>query len=64
MHIWAHWDGPGDDRRRLDAAVAAGVSFAPGRLYGAEDGWLRLGFSRASAEEGAEAVRRLRAAMG
>lgn len=64
LHIWAHLDGPGDDRRRLDAAVAAGVAFAPGRLYGAEDGWLRLGYSRATEDEGAEAVRRLWQAIG
>jgi len=63
LHLWAHWTGPGDDRQRLAAAIAAGVSFSPGRLYGAEDGWLRLGYSRASVAEAAEAVRRLRGAL-
>ncbi len=63
LHLWAHWDGPGDDRRRLEAAIAAGVTFAPGRLYGAEEGWLRLGYSRADGVEAAEAIRRLHRAL-
>ena len=63
LHIWARWDGPGDDRRRLDAAIAAGVTFAPGRLYGAEEGWLRVGFSRTNPTEAAEAIRRLHQAL-
>jgi DNA-binding transcriptional MocR family regulator len=56
-------EGPGDDRRRLDAAIAAGVTFAPGRLYGAAEGWLRLEFSRASETEIDEAVERLHRAL-
>lgn len=63
LHLWARWTGPGDDRRRLDAAIAAGVVFAPGRLYGAEEGWLRLGYSRAREQEAAEAIRRLHRAL-
>lgn len=63
LHLWARWDGPGDDRRRLDAAIAAGVSFAPGRLYGAADGWLRLGFSKVGEAEMDEAIERLHRAL-
>jgi len=63
LHLWARWTGPGDDRRRLDAAITAGVVFAPGRLYGAEEGWLRLGYSRAREQEAAEAIRRLHRAL-
>ena len=63
LHLWARWAGPGDDRRRLDAAIAAGVLFAPGRLYGAEEGWLRLGYSRVDEGEAAAAIRRLHRAL-
>jgi GntR family transcriptional regulator, regulator for abcA and norABC len=60
LHIWARWQPPGDDLRRLDAAIAAGVAYTPGRLYGAPDGWLRLNYSHATEDAAAEAIRRLR----
>ncbi len=63
LHLWARWNGPGDDRQRLSAAIAAGVTFAPGRLYGAEEGWLRLGYSRTSLPEATEAIGRLHHAL-
>ena len=55
LHIWARWHTPGDDLQRLDAAIAAGVAYTPGRLYGAEDGWLRLGYSHATQDAAADA---------
>lgn len=64
LHIWARWHAPGDDLQRLDAAIAAGVAYTPGRLYGAEDGWLRLGYSHATEDAAAAAVRRLKLAVG
>lgn len=62
MYLWARWATPGDDRRRLEAAARQGVVIAPGRLYGAPDGYVRLTFARGDETTLAEAVRRLRAA--
>lgn len=59
LQLWCRWDAPGDDRQRLDAATAAGVLVAPGRLYGAPDGFLRLSYGHADAPTAAEGLRRL-----
>jgi DNA-binding transcriptional MocR family regulator len=65
MYLWARWATPGDDRRRLDAAAHHGVVIAPGRLYGAADGFVRLTFARGDEATLVEAVRRLwRATLG
>lgn len=61
MYLWACWVDPGDDRRRLEAAARAGVLVAPGRLYGAADGFFRIAF-RADGTTLAAAVQRLKAA--
>lgn len=59
MDLWVRWSGPGDDRQRLEAAVRAGVLFAPGRIFGAPDGYLRLTFAWANETTAVEAMRRL-----
>lgn len=59
LHLWVNWNHPGDDRRRLEAAIQAGVIIAPGWLYGAPDGWVRLTYARVNEATAAEAVRRL-----
>lgn len=60
LHLWARWNHPADDRQRLDAAIQAGVIIAPGRLYGAPDGYVRFAYARVAEAEAAEAIRRLR----
>lgn len=59
MHLWAHWHHPADDRRRLEAAVQEGVIAAPGRLYGAPDGWVRFTYARVGEADATEGIRRL-----
>lgn len=59
LHLWLRWTGPGDDRQRLDSAIRAGVIIAPGRLYGATDGYIRLTYARASPDTLIEGIRRL-----
>ena len=44
---------------QLEAALQAGVLFAPGRLYGAPDGYLRLTYASLSAARAADAIQRL-----
>jgi DNA-binding transcriptional MocR family regulator len=61
MYLWARFTRPGDDRRRLEAAVRSGVLVAPGRLYGAADGYVRIAF-RTDEASLVEAARRLRTA--
>ncbi|HYG57277.1 MAG TPA: PLP-dependent aminotransferase family protein [Symbiobacteriaceae bacterium] len=62
LNLWARWDHPGDDRQRLEAAIQAGVLVAPGRLYGAQDGWVRLTFALVGRAATDEALQRLRKA--
>lgn len=60
LHLWAAWNHPADDRQRLEAAVQAGVIVAPGRLYGAPDGYVRFTYARVDEAAAIEGIRRLR----
>lgn len=62
LYLWGRWAREDDDRRRLEAGIRAGVAAAPGRLYGAADGFVRLSYGRADEAGLAVAVSRLREA--
>jgi DNA-binding transcriptional MocR family regulator len=59
LNLWARFKQPGDDLHRLEAAIAAGVVVAPGRLYGAPDGHVRFTHALVDGPAATEAVRRL-----
>lgn len=59
MHLWASWTGAGADQERLDQALQAGVIVAPGRLYGATDGFVRFTYGQTSESAAEEALQRL-----
>ncbi len=63
LHLWVRWDDSVDDRQRLEAAIKAGVVFAPGRLYGMPDGYARVTYGKVSEKDIAEGVRRLGKAL-
>lgn len=59
LHFWLQVDRLVPDHVRLDAAVQAGVIYAPGRLYGAEDGFARLNYARLAPAQAAKGLARL-----
>ncbi len=44
LHYWLRLGDAQPDQQRLEHAVDLGVAYAPGRLYGAEDGYARLNY--------------------
>lgn len=62
LNLWARFKQPGNDHDRLEAAIAAGVVVAPGRLYGAPDGHVRFTHALVDGPTATEAVRRLQQA--
>ncbi|MFF2530092.1 PLP-dependent aminotransferase family protein [Brevibacillus sp. NPDC058079] len=61
-HIWCRLLAPRDEKELLDDAIREGVVFTPGRVYGAEAGWLRLTYSwecPANIEEGIRRIQRV-----
>lgn len=63
LHFWLRLDGSAPDQLRLEWAVNHGVTYAPGRLYGAEDGFARLNYVRLSPTEAARGLTRLAEAI-
>ena len=44
LYVWLRFPDGMSDRTRLERAIAAGVVYAPGRVYGAPDGYARLNY--------------------
>ncbi len=44
LFAWFQWERQETDRARLERAVAAGVVYAPGRIYGMPDGYGRINY--------------------
>lgn len=63
LHFWLRLGGSMSDQLRLEWAVNSGVTYAPGRLYGAEDGFARLNYVRLSPAEAARGLARLAEAI-
>lgn len=59
LHFWLRLGGSMPDQLRLARAVNSGVMYAPGRLYGAEDGFARLNYVRLPPAEAALGLARL-----
>ncbi|QQE79862.1 PLP-dependent aminotransferase family protein [Alicyclobacillus sp. SO9] len=63
LHFWLKLGGAMPDELRVETAVNSGVTYAPGRLYGAEDGFARLNYVRLSPTEAALGIARLAEAI-
>lgn len=63
LHFWLRLGGSVPDHLRLAWAVTRGVTYAPGRLYGAEDGFARLNYVRLAPAEAARGLARLAEAI-
>ncbi|MDA8194015.1 MAG: PLP-dependent aminotransferase family protein [Thermaerobacter sp.] len=61
LYVWLRWGDHLPDRVRLLQAIAAGVVFAPGRVYGADDGSARLNYVFLPEERAAMGLQRLAA---
>jgi GntR family transcriptional regulator of abcA and norABC len=59
LYVWVRWPDPTPDRVRLANALRAGVAFAPGRVFGADDGYARLNYAALPPARAAEALSRL-----
>ena len=44
LFAWLSWRRPDTDQARLERAAAAGVVYAPGRIYGMPDGYGRINY--------------------
>lgn len=64
LYVWVRWGPPISDRRRLERAVERGVVFAPGRVFGADDGYGRFNYVWEHPGRAAEGLRRLVTAFG
>ncbi len=62
-HIWGKLRRPMRDKDLLEAAVRHGVVVAPGTVYGAEPGFVRLTYASSPKAEIVEGIRRLRDAV-
>ncbi|MCY0909033.1 MAG: PLP-dependent aminotransferase family protein [Sulfobacillus thermotolerans] len=63
LHFWLNMGDAVPDHVRLKRAVNVGVTYAPGRLYGADDGFVRLNYARLSPGKAALGLARLRDAI-
>lgn len=63
LHLWCRIIPQVQDNRLLEEALQRGVAFVPGRVYGADEGYMRLSFARPQAEEIAAGTARLAAAL-
>jgi len=59
FHVWCRFHHPLPDADLLERGIAQGVLFTPGRVYGAQTGFVRLTFSWESEDRLEEGVRRL-----
>ncbi|WDL98392.1 aminotransferase-like domain-containing protein [Alicyclobacillus sp. ALC3] len=59
LHFWLRFGASMPDQLRLERAVMSGVMYAPGRLYGAEDGFARLNYVRMPPAQAAVGLSRL-----
>ncbi|WP_271750062.1 PLP-dependent aminotransferase family protein [Cohnella sp. JJ-181] len=62
LNLWVKWLGEGDPRqlRTLERALAAGVAYVPGQVFGAEEASLRLCYAKPAAGEIEQGVLRLK----
>ncbi|WP_158246133.1 PLP-dependent aminotransferase family protein [Sulfobacillus sp. hq2] len=63
LHFWLNVGGSVPDHVRIKWAVDVGVTYAPGRLYGADDGFVRLNYARLSPGQAAVGLARLKDAI-
>lgn len=63
LHFWLNVGGTVPDHVRLKWAINGGVTYAPGRLYGADDGFMRLNYARLSAAKARLGLTRLKEAI-
>ncbi len=63
LHFWLNVGGSVPDHVRLQWAVNVGVTYAPGRLYGADDGFVRLNYARLSPGKAERGLGRLKDAI-
>jgi GntR family transcriptional regulator, regulator for abcA and norABC len=61
-HIWAMLKEPLRDKELVESAIRHGVVVAPGLVYGAEPGYVRLTYASSSKTEIEEGIRRLHTA--
>ncbi len=61
LYVWVRFGDAGRDRTRLERAIAAGVVYGPGTMYGAGDGFARLNYAYLPQEQAARGIRRLAA---
>lgn len=59
LYVWLRWADALTDRARLEWAIRQGVSYTPGRIYGAGDGFARLNYVAPDPDLAAEGVARL-----
>ncbi|WP_274436619.1 aminotransferase class I/II-fold pyridoxal phosphate-dependent enzyme [Alicyclobacillus sp. ALC3] len=62
-HVWARLQNQFRDKELVETAVQHAVVVAPGSVYGADPGYVRLTYASSSETEIAEGVRRLHAAL-
>lgn len=62
-HIWCRMLQPAAETSLLEEGIRQGVLMVPGRVYGAEAGYVRLSYARASEGEIAEGIARLARAV-
>lgn len=59
LYVWIRFADGVPDRTRLERALAAGVVYGPGRVYGAADGFARINYVYQPPDRVAEGLRRL-----
>ncbi len=63
IHLWCRLSGEWSEQRLLSESVKRGLVFVPGNLFGADPGYVRFTFGRATLEQIPDAVSRFAEAL-